>query len=101
MSPGYWSKEQGTLSGKRIPRYRRWSLSAVECYLRGCICGPIDGDPEECPNRYICSRESAEYVMKDVVLYLVRVKGTNFLEMDFTAREKHYIIMRKRKYIKD
>lgn len=50
---------------KQFPKYQRWTVGAVECYKRGCIC-------KDCPTFTILGERC---VMKNSVLQLVKLYG--------------------------
>jgi len=51
-----------------MPTYRRWTRSAIGCYLRGCVCEGCIYHEFFKPSGHICQ-------MKTAVLYLVREFG--------------------------
>ena len=51
-----------------LPILKRWTITSIECYERGCQC---DG----CPTYKYCSQEHCNFILKLVVIKLVRMLG--------------------------
>lgn len=64
-----------------VPKYRRWTKTAADCYRRGCRCGATDMN-EECPDLKYCSTEHANFKLKEVVRRMVAELGTERIESD-------------------
>ena len=53
---------------KNEPQYCHWTLSAIQCYLRGCVC---DG----CFYQDFFTDKNQRCQMKNAILNLIRNKG--------------------------
>ena len=71
-----------------IPQYKRWTDTAIECYLRGCIC-------EGCLMKYFFDNAAEEKYkpkcqMKRAVIQLVKNYGSPSEEYIRRLIEKDY-----------
>ena len=81
-------RKGGRVTPDGLPKYRRWTLTSVECYLRGCRCGEYK-DKEKCILFPYCSEKGVDFVLKQVVLKLVREIGIHRILTDLQSANEN------------